>query len=222
VDVIPRDTPAYWRMDAASEHLCMLLEDRFIMRVAIEAGADPDRIEVVPCFNAPDLQIEGLGLSMLSEMKSGGLGGELYAESLANVLALHLLREHSSLGRGSRRRIEHESERGKGLSRRSLALATDYINDNLPGKLTLEEIAGSANMSPYHFARAFKINTGLSPHRYVVQKRVERARSLLAETNLTTSEIASAVGFSSRSHLAFHFRRLLGVSPSALRQESTL
>lgn len=222
VDIVPADTPAYFRMDSASEHLSMLLEDRFIRRVATEVGADPDRFEVVPRFNAPDLQIEGLGLSLLSEMETGGLGGELYSESLANVLALQLLRQHSSLGRGSRQKVGHESERGEGLSRRSLAQATDYINDNLPRKLTLEEIAGTANMSPYHFARSFKRGTGLSPHQYVVHRRVERARSLLAETSLTTSEIASAVGFSSQSHLASHFRRLLGVSPSALRRESTL
>ena len=62
-------------------------------------GVDPDRVEIVPLFSAPDPQIERIGLSLLSEMENGGLGGELYAESLATVLALHLLRNHSSLGR---------------------------------------------------------------------------------------------------------------------------
>jgi len=192
----------------------MLLEDRFIQKVAVEAGADPDKIEVVPFFSAPDPQVERIGLSLLSEMETGGLGGELYAESLANVLALHLLRHHSSLGRGSSHRLGREG----GFSERALGQATDYINDNLSRKLTLTEIAGAAHMSPSHFARSFKAATGLSPHKYVIHRRVERAKALLVGTGLTIAEVAEAVGFSNPSHLASHVRRLLGVSPKTLRR----
>ena len=217
VDVIPAGTPAYFRMGAASEHTCMLLADRFIRRVAREAGADPDAFEVAPFFDTPDPQIERIGMSLLSEMQTQGLGGELFAESLANVLALHVLRSHSSLGRASRRRVGSEG----GFSRRSLGRATDYINDNLSRKLTLAEIAGAAHMSPHHFARSFKKDTGLSPHRYVVRQRVERAKALLANTDLTVFEVARAVGFANHSHLSSHVRRLLGVSPGALRRDGT-
>ena len=214
VDIVTAGTPAYWRMAAASEDISLLLEDRFIQRVAVEAGADPDKIEIVPFFSAPDPQIERVGLSLLSEMESGGLGGEFYVESLANVLALHLLRHHSSLGSGSGRKAEH----GSGFSKRSLKRATDYINDNLSQKLTLTEIAGAAHTSPYHLARLFKAAIGLSPHQYVIRRRVGRAKTLLVGTDLPIVEIAGAVGFANQSHLAFHVRRLLGVSPKALRQ----
>lgn len=217
VDVIPTGTPtAYFRMGAASEHMCMLIKDRFVQRVAAEAGADPDKFEIVPFFGAPDPQVERIGMSMLSEMESGGLGGELYAESLANVLALHVLRSHSSLGRASRRKVGGEV----GFSKRSLGRATDYVNDNLSQKLSLEEIAGAARMSPYHFARSFKAATGLSPHQYVIQRRVERAKTLLADSDLTIAEVAAVVGFASQSHLASHLRRLLGVSPKAFRRSA--
>jgi AraC family transcriptional regulator len=183
--------------------------------VGVEAGADPDKIEIVPFFSAPDPQIERVGLSLLSEMESGGLGGEFYVESLANVLALYLLRHYSSLGGGSGRNAEH----GGGFSKRRLKRATDYINDNLSQKLTLTEIAGAAHTSPYHLARLFKVAIGLSPHQYVIRRRVGRAKTLLVGTDLPIVEIAGAVGFANRSHhLAFHVRRLLGVSPKALRQ----
>ncbi|MBA2712038.1 MAG: helix-turn-helix transcriptional regulator [Rubrobacteraceae bacterium] len=195
----------------------MLLEESFFRRVATEAGADPDRVEVVPLFSAPDQQIERIGLSFLSEMETGGLGGEIFAESLANMLALHLLRSHSSLGHRSRRRVGSET----GFSRQALSQATDYINDNLPDKLTLAEISGSAHMSPHHFARSFKAETGLSPHQYVIQRRVERARALLSDSDLTLAEVARAVGFANHSHLSSHVRRVLGVSPGALRREDT-
>ena len=215
VDVVPAGTPAYFRMGAASEHTSMLLTDRFVRRVAREAGADPDRFEITPSFDTPEPDIERIGMSLLSEMETRALGGELFAESLANVLALHVLRGHSSLGRASRRRLGSEG----GTSKRSLERATDYINDNLSQKLTLAEIAGAAHMSPHHFARSFKKDTGLSPHRYVIRRRVERAKALLANTDLTVFEVARAVGFAHQSHLSSHVRRLLGVSPAALRRD---
>ncbi len=215
--VTPAGMPGYWRTDAASEDMSILLEDGFIRRVATETGVEPEGVEVVPLFSAPEPQIERIGLSLLSEMETRGLGGDLYAESLATLLALHLLRNHSSLGRGSRRRIGSEG----GFSKRALGLATDYINDNLARKLTLEDIAGAAHMSPHHFARSFKAATGLSPHQYVIHRRVELAKCLLSNNDLTVAEVATAVGFSNPSHLAHHVRRLLGVPPGALRREST-
>ncbi len=142
--VTPAGVHGYWRTQAASEDMSMLLEGGFIRWVARESDVDPDRIEIAPLFSAPDPQIERIGLSLLSEMETRGLGGELYAESLATVLALHLLREHSSLGRGSRQKVGREG----GFSKRALRQATDYINDNLPRKLTLAEIAGSGAHEP--------------------------------------------------------------------------
>lgn len=194
--------------------MSMLLDDGFIRRVANETGIEPRDIEVVPLFSAPDPQIEQIGLSLLSEMETRGIGGELYSESLATLLALHLLRNHSSLGRGSRRKVGSEG----GFSKNALEQATDYINDNLPRKLTLAEIAGVAHMSPDHFARLFRAATGLSPHQYVIQQRVQRAKGLLSDTDLAVAEVAMVVGFSNSSHLAHHVRRLLGVPPSALRR----
>ena len=100
--IAPAGIPGYWRTDAASEDMSMLLEVSFIRRVATETGVEPEVVEVVPLFSAPEPQIQRIGLSLLSEMKTEGVRGELYTESLANVLALHLLRNHCSLGRGSR------------------------------------------------------------------------------------------------------------------------
>ena len=216
--IIPAGTPGYWRTDVSSDDMSMLLEGRFIRRVAVEAGAGHGEIEVVPNFGSPDPQIERIGLSFLSEMTTGGLGGELFADSLANLLALHLVRQYSSL-RGSSMR---ETRSAGSLSERALGQATDYINDNLSGKVTLTEVAGAACLSPHHFARSFKAATGLSPHQYVIRRRVERAKTLLTENDLPIAQIAEAVGFANQSHLAFHTRRLLGISPTALTKTTSL
>jgi AraC family transcriptional regulator len=91
------------------------------------------------------------------------------------------------------------------------------VEENLAEGLTPEEISAVAHMSPFHFSRLFKASTGLSPHRYVVGRRVERAKELLAKTALPRHEVARLAGFTDQSHLAKHFRRHLGVTPSRPR-----
>ena len=94
---------------------------------------------------------------------------------------------------------------------------TDYVEENLSGDLTLAELSGVAHMSPFHFSRVFKLSTGLSPHRYVVRRRIERAKRLLADSELPLHEVARAAGFADQSHLARHFRLRLGTTARSFR-----
>ncbi len=151
-------------------------------------------------------------------MEGGGLLGDLYADSLATMLAVSLLRNHSSLGRGAARRTEREPSGG--LTRATLRRVTDYVEENLSGELTLAELSGVAHMSPFHFSRVFKLSTGLSPHRYVVRRRVEQAKRLLADSKLPLHEVARAAGFADQSHLARHFRLRVGTTPRSFRLAS--
>jgi AraC family transcriptional regulator len=160
-----------------------------------------------------DPLVERIGLSLKAELEGAGLlGGRLYAEALANQLAVALLREHSSLGRRQRRAVERGPSRG--LPERALGLVRDYVGDNLAGDLSLGRMARVASVSPHHFARSFKESTGLTPHQYVIVQRVERAKDLLLR-GLPVGEVAGACGFSDQSHLARHFKRLYGVTPKA-------
>jgi AraC-like DNA-binding protein len=93
----------------------------------------------------------------------------------------------------------------------------EYVDAHLGGSMDLAMLAGVAGVSIHHFARGFKHSTGITPHHYLTQKRVERAQHLLADTELSLSEIAYAVGFSDQSHLARHFRQMLGVTPGQFR-----
>lgn len=95
-------------------------------------------------------------------------------------------------------------------------MVTDYISDRLDRELSLNELAAIAQLSPYHFSRAFKQSTGISPHQYVIQCRVERAKQLLQQGKMSIGEIAIACGFSHQSHLNRHFKRLTGVTPKTL------
>jgi AraC family transcriptional regulator len=217
VTILPAGLPSQWgwRGDWSVDCLHMYLEPSFLEEVSVSTGVDAAGVEIKNVFGVRDPQVEQVGKSLLSELEDGGLMGDLYAQSLTNVLMIHLLRHHSSLGRRDARKIEREYKGA--LSKRALRSVTDYVGDNLVHDLTLEELAGIAHMSPYHFSRLFKRSTGLSPHQYVVRKRVERAKELLTNTDLSLHEVALSVGFADQSHLSRYTKRLLGVSPKSLR-----
>ncbi len=214
----PTETPSEWgwRGRVESDVLNLRLNNALLREVAESVEVDPDSVEIVLRHAVPDPQIERIGLSLNAEVEAEGLvGGRLYAESLANALAISLIRDHSSLGRNAARKAAREFTGG--LSKRALKSATDYISDNLEKDLTLAEIAGAAHMSPYHFSRLFKESMGLTPHRYVIERRVQRAKELLRGTTLPIAEISLLCGFANQSHLTRHFKRLTGVTPKAVR-----
>jgi len=219
VAIIPAGPPWEWTFKGTTESdlLPLCLDDAFLREVAQSVQIDPDGVEIVPLLGVRDPQIERIGLSLKAEVEADDLvGGKLYAESLANALAIHLIRDHSSLGRKATRKVAGEEHNG-GLSKRGLKSAIDYIGDNLDKDLSLAKIAGAASMSPYHFSRLFKESTGFTPHQYVIEQRVQRAKVLLSSTALPIAEIALLCGFANQSHLNRHVKRLFGVSAKALR-----
>jgi AraC family transcriptional regulator len=219
VAIVPAGPPWEWAFKGTtqSDLLPLCLEGAFLREVARSVEIDPDAVEIVPLLGVRDPQIERIGFSLKAEAEADGLvGGKRYAESLANALAIHLIREYSSLGRKAARKVAREEHNG-GLSKRALKSAIDYIGDNLQKDLTLPEIAGAAHMSPYHFSRLFKESTGLTPHRYVIERRAQRAKELLGSTALPIAEVALLCGFANQSHLTRHLKRLFGVSAKALR-----
>jgi AraC family transcriptional regulator len=107
-----------------------------------------------------------------------------------------------------------------GLPQGKLRRVTAYIDSNLQRELRLAELAAVTHMSPYHFARLFKTATGVSPHRFVVRRRIDAATALLTESTSSIGSIARAVGFRTASHFATTVRRITGVTPSAHRTGS--
>ena len=104
-----------------------------------------------------------------------------------------------------------------GLRPKMLRRVREYIDTHLDQKLSIESLAETAGLSMFHFARAFKQSEGVTPHDYLIQRRVKRAMELLAGTDLPLSKIAAAVGFSDESHCARRFREIVGVCPRDYR-----
>jgi AraC family transcriptional regulator len=208
VIVIPAGSPTWWDWHGPCDSSQVQLEPQLLARVAAEAlDLNPDRVTLPPVWDLSHPPIRAAMRALDAELRQGPPGGRLLAESLGNVLAVHLLRQFSA------RRPAESHSRGV-LPRHTLRAVIEYIHDHLDAELSLDHLAAVAHLSPYHFARRFKNSTGLPPHQYVIACRVERAKDLLRQRDrLPLADVAMEVGFSDQSHFTRHFKRLVGVTP---------
>jgi AraC-like DNA-binding protein len=133
----------------------------------------------------------------------------------ATSIAFHT-RPRLDLVAGMRQLTPAPQARG-GLPPGAMRRVREYVEIHLSESIDLTTLAAIAGLSLYHFARAFKQSAGVTPHHYLVQRRVDRAQEMLARTTLSLSEIAFATGFSDQSHFARHFRQMLGMTPGQFR-----
>ncbi|ESA37411.1 transcriptional family [Leptolyngbya sp. Heron Island J] len=203
--IVPAQMPHYARWDTEHRYLILSLDPTAFLN-AVQSTGSWDRAELVPHFATADPLIHGIGLALKAELESSGLGGQLYADSLCTALLNHLIRHYTA-------QKPILSAQSCGLPSYRLRQVLEYIDAYLDCKLSLADLATVAQMSPSHFTQLFKKSTGFTPHQYVIQHRVERARQLLVEGKLTIAEVALQVGFAHQSHLNRHFKRWFGVTP---------
>ena len=211
VDIIPPDTSSRWEMKQKDTALVIGLPPVALHAAAEEAGVDPARVEILNRFQMRDPQIEHIGWALKPEMEAGYPSGRLYVDGLGAALAAHLVNRHSAQARAT------HALKG-GLTGVRLKNVLGYIEENLAGDVSLAEIAAVAGLSVSQCNAAFRASMGTAVHQYVIRRRVERARTLLSEGELSISAAALEAGFAHQSHLAYHMRRLLGVPPRAVKK----
>ncbi|MBD2248777.1 AraC family transcriptional regulator [Nostoc sp. FACHB-888] len=210
---VPAGQSSYWyrdKSDAICAPLYICLKPELIQQVAEASDIDSNQFDLVPCFGQQDLQLHQIGMLILAELRSSGMMGQLYVESLTQILVIHLLRRYSTL-------TQPIASQNCSLTRTQLHQAIDYIHAHLNRDLSLAELASVVKISPTYFASLFKQEIGISPHQYVIQQRVEQAKLMLLKTDLAIADIALKVGFSSQSHLTQQFKRLTGMTPKQIR-----
>jgi AraC family transcriptional regulator len=217
VSVIPAGASAHWRWSGPFDWLHVVLDQGLVTRVAAEGfGLDPARLVVPPLDGQDHPQFRALMGALDTELTTGGAGGALAAESLANVLAVHLIRQAlgpRQIGPGPDGR----------LPRARLRAIVEFIEENLDARPSLGQMADIAQVSPYHFARQFKAAMGQAPYQYVITRRVERARQLLQkDPDLSLAEVATFAGFSDQSQFSYHFKRLVGTTPGQFRSPAKI
>jgi AraC family transcriptional regulator len=206
--MVPAGTPARYCWGSHSDSLHVFLEPELVNRAAAEAfDLEPAGTSVRPLDGLDSPQLRAAMLAVNEELTTDTAGSRLAVESLANLLAVHLIR-NSSVPRPLARGNDRALPRGK------LRAVAEYVEEHLDSSLTLGEMAATAHLSAYHFARQFKAATGLPPHQYVIARRVERAKQLLQAGNAASlAEVALRAGFSDQSQFCRHFKRLVGATP---------
>ncbi|TGE18364.1 helix-turn-helix transcriptional regulator [Hymenobacter elongatus] len=157
-------------------------------------------------FRFEDGLLNQLGRQLLMAASGQHALGRLYVESLANALSYHLIEHHATY----ERRI---AGTGSSLPAPVLARIDAYLEAAAEQTVTLEILAGLANLSVFHFARRFKHTTGLSPYQYVLGWKIRRAQQLLRAGDLPLASISDALGFASPTHFSAAFKRAVGLSP---------
>ncbi|HMM76475.1 MAG TPA: AraC family transcriptional regulator [Gammaproteobacteria bacterium] len=147
------------------------------------------------------------------EAATQSFGGKLYVEAIATQLSLHLLRNYAEL----RVEVREDQSRLSALQRRRIA---DYVDAHLEEALALQTLASVAGLGLASFTRRFRASFGCAPHAWVMTRRVERARRLLAEPRRALKQIASDCGFADQAHMTRVFRARLGTTPGALRAKA--
>lgn len=191
--------------------LIELFLDPKMLTQATDQAVTTEKIDLVPQLRLRDPLIQQMGLALKAELETGGTDSKLYAESMATALAMHLLRRYSS-------KKQEIKEYREGLPPYKLRKIIEYIDQHLEENLTLIELASFVQMSSNYFASLFKQSTGLPPHQYITQCRIEKAKRLLRHSDLPIIEICQEVGFTSQSHFTRVFRQYTKTTPKAYRE----
>ena len=200
---------AVWETEI--ECLSITLNPVFVRQTALEQNFAGE-VEFVETFARPDPLIRHVALALLGEASGGESFGKIYAESLAQTLILHLLKNYTVKG------APREAAASGGLSGYRLRRAKEFIVEHLEEDITLAEVAEAAGYSPFHFARSFRRSTGLTPQQYLVQQRIGRAKELLTKGDLPLVEVAIGAGFKNQSHFTTLFRKFTALTPKAFRE----
>lgn len=194
----------------AGEFSLLGFSPRFFEQVVHES-IQVKRIELIPHIGISDPLVQQIGLALKADVEAKHPTGRMFGESLATGLVIHLLKQYSVWQPQS-----FSDDKGR-LSKYQLQKVSDYIHNHLDQDVALSNVASVLSLSQYHFCRLFKKSTGITPHQYLTQCRIARAKQLLLTTKLTITEIAFAVGLTNHSSFTRLFRQYVGVTPKVFR-----
>ncbi|MCH8617717.1 AraC family transcriptional regulator [Undibacterium sp. TS12] len=208
--VVPGGSSTRWTLTQPATSLLLRLSPQILSETAESMNLGRHNAQLAPAIHIRDPQIERIGWMMQAEDHDAYPGGRIFADSLAVALAARLFALQS-------RKPVADSVPSRSLPTWRLRHVIDYVEAHLDSDLTLAELAAVAGFSLSHFKSLFRQAMGMPVHRYVLERRLERARLLLLEGRQSMTDIALETGFAHPSHLARSMRRVLGVSPAQIR-----
>jgi len=176
-----------------------------------ENGRPVDELSSPLSVAMPDDTFHRLALSLVPALSRPNEASRLFVDHVTLAAAAHLIKQYAQVA------LPPRVARG-GLAPWQQIRAKEMLETHLDGTVALSEVAAECRLSTRHFARAFAQSMGLPPHRWLLQRRVEKAKTLLREAELSLSEIATKSGFADQSHLTRVFTQSVGESPGAWRR----
>ncbi|BAU11971.1 transcriptional regulator, AraC family [Leptolyngbya sp. NIES-3755] len=209
--IVPAHAKHFVSHSYETEELIITLAPDLFAQSAYEF-AERDRLELLPTFTQADPLIYGIGQSLKLALDAPKPGDQLYIDSLVSALSVHLLRNYCD-------RAQKLPSYKEGLPRYKLNQVLEYVQTHLAQDIPLTDLAATIGMSQYYFLRSFKQSLGITPHRYVQQQRLERAKGLLKQREMTIADIALDCGFANQTHFTKSFRQTTGMTPKAYREQ---
>jgi AraC family transcriptional regulator len=200
----------HWRSALPIDMLHVSVDDTALRAFAAELEIAHPELGTRVGFEDPVLRQTAVALA--GELGADRVARSLVADGLRIELIVRLLDGYSSLPPGVAGRLGRTR-----LGSRTLGLLDDYVRAHLDAQIRISDLAALAGMSRFHFARVFRASVGRTPHRYVLERRLDRARELVRSSGAPLRDIAAMTGFADQSHLTRTFKRTFGTTPAALR-----
>lgn len=212
INVTSAGEESYCAWDRDFSFLRLEIASFFLQEIAEQTNFSyTQQIELAHAFRQLDPKMLQISQWILDEFKNGGRNGLLYFDSLANLLGIHLLQKYTM--------VKMDPSQPDTLKRTQISCVFDFIQTNYKENFTLGELSVAVQMSPAHLGRLFKKATQLTPHQYLIKIRIDHAKQLLLQQELTIGEIAASVGFFDQSHFYRYFKREVGLSPKEYRSQ---
>ena len=201
----------FWQRWVVPAEVLVIAFDRnfFANLTSHAAGTD---IELAGELGVNDRKLSELTALFDQELLDDGVTGRFYVENLGAALAACMVQRRTS--RPAAMALPYA-----GLVPACFRRIVEYIDAHLADDLGLTELSRMSGLNPHYFAHAFKVTTGVPPHRFIIERRIDKARALLEDKRQSIAEIALASGFASQSHFTQHFRRVVGTTPAKFRRD---
>ncbi|MET4803754.1 AraC family transcriptional regulator [Bradyrhizobium sp. LB11.1] len=210
VTIIPAGSSARWDIPGLVDVIQLYLPQTTLERVSREAGAS-DPGQLIERTGHSDPVTSALLMTAAEALEGNAILDNLFRQQLTDLLATRILAEHTGAP------TPFEPITG-GLSPHALRRAIERLRSASNTDLSLTTLASDAGLSRFHFCRAFKESTGLSPHAWLRQQQLEKAMNMLRDTNVSILSVAKVLGYASPTAFAAAFKRMTGETPSDWRR----
>jgi AraC family transcriptional regulator len=210
VTIIPAGSSARWDIPGFVDVIQLYLPQIALERIAREANM-PAPGDLLERTGHPDPVVSGLLMSAADVLEGNAALDNLFRQQLSDLLATRILAEHTGAS------STFELITG-GLSPHALRRAIERLRSDIDTDVSLAVLAADAGLSRFHFCRAFKESTGLSPHAWLRQQRLDQAMNMLRDSDAPIAAIATQLGYASQTAFAAAFKKLTGETPSDWRR----